>query len=424
MIERPLYLDRIRPFIGKPIIKIVTGVRRSGKSTLLQLVRAELHSQGVPEECMLDINLEVYANRHLKNPNLLYEQVKAWADSLGGEQGYLFLDEIQEVESWEQLVPGLQTEFLVDIYLTGSNAHFLSGEFATYLSGRYVEFEVFPFSFSEFVRLRADDGVVESMDEAFDIYRVLGGFPFLSYLGYAPDPCREYLLSIYDTVVLKDMVERESIKDASLLGELLPFLIANVGHTFSGRSIERMLEGENISISIGSVLKYVQVACDANLLYRASRVDVMSKKVFKSQEKYYLVDQGLREAVYGNNDRNIDQVLENIVFLELLRYGWSVTVGDKPMSTSDNGKNLSVKSDSPSREIDFIASKGSRKLSLQVCYLLADESTIEREFKPLEELRSDYPKYVLSLDEVDRSQKGIIHRDIRAFLLDSHNLLR
>ncbi|RDB62056.1 ATPase [Gordonibacter sp. 28C] len=424
MIDRPLYLDRIRPFIGKPIIKVVTGVRRSGKSTLLKLVRAELQSQGVPDTNMLDINLEAYANRHLKDPDLLYERVRTWVGELNGSKGYLFLDEVQEVEAWERLVPGLQTEFEIDVYLTGSNAHFLSSEFATYLSGRYVEFEVFPFSFSEFVRLRTDDGVDETVDDAFDVYRVLGGFPFLSYLDYAPDPSREYLLSIYDTVVLKDMVERESIKDASLLGELLPFLIANIGHTFSGRSIERMLEGENISISIGSVLKYVQVACNANLLYRAPRVDVMSKKVFKSQEKYYLVDQGLREAVYGNNDRNIDQVLENIVFLELLRYGWGVTVGDKPFEVSGESQSASGKPSVASREIDFVASKGSRKLYVQVCYLLADESTIEREFKPLEELRSDYPKYVLSLDKVDRSRNGIVHRDVRMFLLDSDDLLR
>lgn len=416
MIDRPLYLDRIRPFIGKPIIKIVTGVRRSGKSTLLKLVQAELKAIGVSEARMLDINLEAYSNRSLQNPDTLHAYITEWMKSGDDtELRYLFLDEIQEVAAWEKLVPGLQVEFNIDVYLTGSNAHFLSSEFATYLSGRYVEFEVFPFSFLEFVRLREDDGVTETVDEAFDVFRVLGGFPFLSYLDFDPDPCREYLLSIYDTVVLKDMVERENIKDSSLLGELLPFLIANIGHTFSGRSVERMLEGENISISVGSVLKYIQTACDANLLYRASRVDVMSKKVFKSQEKYYLVDQGLREAVYGNNDRNIDQVLENIVFIELLRYGWSVTVGDKP---SEGVKAAS------SKEIDFVASKGSRKLFIQVCYLLAEESTVEREFSPLEEVRSDFPKYVVSMDKIDRSRNGIIHKDIRTFLLEADELLR
>ncbi len=424
MIERPLYLDRIRPFIGKPIIKVVTGVRRAGKSTILELVRAELQAQGISQARMLDINLEKYSNRHFKDPEVLYAHVSQWADGLNGRQGFLFLDEIQEVETWEQLVPGLQTEFGLDIYLTGSNARFLSSEFATYLSGRYVEFKVFPFSFSEFVRLRADSGMEEGVDEAFDVFRILGGFPFLSYLDYEPGPSREYLLGIYDTVVLKDMVERENIKDAPLLGELLPFLMANIGHTFSGRSIERMLEGEGISISIGSVLKYVQVACHANLLYRAPRVDVMSKKVFKSQEKYYLVDQGLREAVYGSNDRNIDQVLENIVFLELLRYGWSVTVGDKPFLDSASVGDSSPLPGASPREIDFVASKGSRKLYLQVCYLLASDSTVEREFRPLEELRSDFPKYVLSMDKVDRSRNGIIHRDIRRFLLESDSLLR
>lgn len=417
MIDRPLYLDRIRPFIGKPIIKIVTGVRRSGKSTLLKLVQADLKAGGVPETRILDINFEAYSNRHLKSPDALHAHIADWIQEAGddAELRYLFLDEIQEVDAWEKLIPGLQVEFNVDVYLTGSNAYFLSSEFATYLSGRYVGFEVFPFSFSEFVRLREDDGALETVDEAFDVFRVLGGFPFLSYLDFDPDPCREYLLSIYDTVVLKDMVERESIKDSALLGELLPFLIANIGHTFSGRSVERMLEGENISISIGSVLKYIQTACDANLLYRASRVDVMSKKVFKSQEKYYLVDQGLREAVYGNNDRNIDQVLENIVFIELLRYGWNVAVGDKPLE-----------GDSPasSKEIDFVASKGARRLFIQVCYLLAEESTVEREFSPLEGMHSDFPKYVLSMDKIDRSRNGIIHKDIRAFLLEADALLK
>lgn len=417
MIDRPLYLDRIRPFIGKPIIKIVTGVRRSGKSTLLKLVQAELRATGVAEDRMLDINLEVYSNRHLKNPDMLHEHIAAWMRESDGEEGtrFLFLDEIQEVDAWEKLIPGLLVEFDIDVYLTGSNAHFLSSEFATYLSGRYVEFEVFPFSFSEFMRLRKADGVSETVDEAFDVYRVLGGFPFLSYLDFHPDPSREYLMSIYDTVVLKDMVERESIKDSALLGELLPFLIANIGHTFSGRSVERMLAGENISISIGSVLKYIQIACDANLLYRASRVDVMSKKVFKNQEKYYLVDQGLREAVYGSNDRNIDQVLENIVFLELLRHGWNVTVGDSPF---EGHPALS------SKEVDFVASKDSRKLFIQVCYLLAEESTIEREFSALEGVRSDFPKYVLSMDKIDRSRNGIVHKDVRTFLLEAEGLLK
>ena len=417
MIERPLYLDRIRPFIGKPVIKIVTGVRRSGKSTLLKLVQAELKQQGVPHSRILDINFEAYSNRRLKDADELYEHVAHWIQSSDGDAGlrYLFFDEIQEVEGWERFIPGLLAEFDVDVYLTGSNARFLSSEFATYLSGRYVEFKVLPFSFSEFVRLRSNGGDSRTMQKLFDEYRVLGGFPFLAHLDYEPDPCREYLLSVYDTVVLKDMVERENVRDSALLGQLLPFLIANVGHTFSGRSIERMLQGENIFISIGSVLKYIQVACDANLFYRASRVDVMSKKVFANQEKYYLVDHGLREAVYGSNDRNIDQVLENIVFLELLRYGWTVTVGDRKKEEESGA--------SGSREIDFVASKGSRNLFIQVCYLLASESTIEREFSALEGLRSDFPKYVLSMDEIDRSRNGIIHKNVRTFLLEADEIL-
>jgi predicted AAA+ superfamily ATPase len=415
MINRPLYLDRIRPFIGKPIIKVVTGIRRCGKSSLLQLIQLELEAQKVPKSRMLVTNFELFRNRDLKNPSVLHHHVSQFISTSDDPHAmhYLFFDEIQEVELWEKLIPSLQLEFNVDIYLTGSNAHFLSSEFATYLSGRYVEFCIYPFSFEEFTRLRTAKNSQVSIDQAFDSYRILGGFPFLSYLDFEMKPSKEYLLSIYDTVMLKDMIERERIKDSNLLRQLVPFLMANIGHTFSGRSIERMLEGENIAISVGTVLKYVEVACRANLFYRAPREDIMTKKVFKSQEKYYLADHGLREAVYGNNDRNIDQVLENIVYIELLRQGWNVTVGEKVVSKNTSGK-----------EVDFIARKGSKQMFFQVCYLLADESTISREFNSLELLRSDFPKYVLSMDSVDRSQNGITHMNIKEFLLKAKDLLK
>lgn len=415
MITRPLYLDRIRPFIGKPIIKVVTGIRRCGKSTILKLVEEELRDRGVREECLVTVNLELFTNRHLKNAERFYEYIKERVSESAPEKHYLFFDEIQEVEGWEQLITGIQLEYDVDIYLTGSNAHFLSSEFATYLSGRYVEFKVYPFSFAETVELAKHNKIKKTEEELFDIYRILGGFPFLANLEYELQPCKEYLMGIYDTVVLKDMVEREKIADAALLSQVLPFLMANIGHTFSARSIEKMLEGENISISVGSVLKYTQVACNAHLFYRAQREDAMKKKVFKNQEKYYLADHGLREAVYGSNERNIDQVLENIVFLELLRYGYHITVGSVDDKKSDPSLN--------SKEIDFIASKGSHRIYLQVCYLLADEKTVEREFGSLQNLRTDHPKYVLSLDPIDRSQEGITHLNIRDFLMRSEQIL-
>lgn len=306
LLKRSLYLNRILPFVGKDVIKIVTGIRRSGKSTILQQVRDELIADGVAPEQTLSINLEAYGNRQLKDPNALYRHVKEalCLEEGGATKAYLFLDEIQEVPGWEQLVTGLQAELPVDIYLTGSNAHFLSKEFATYLSGRYVEFDVYPFSFAEFCELRHQSEPAISVAEAFGSYCTLGGFPFLWQLGYDPKPCLEYLLSIYDTVVLKDIVERAAIADASLLAELLPFLMANVGHVFSDRSIARMLGGENVRMAPATVGKYVQAACDAQLLLRANREDAMSRKVFKSQEKYYLADHGLREAVYGNKGRN------------------------------------------------------------------------------------------------------------------------
>ena len=416
LLKRSLYLNRILPFVGKDVIKIVTGIRRSGKSTLLQQVHDELIANGVAPEQTLSINLEAYGNRQLKDPNALYRHVKEalHLEEGGATKTYLFLDEIQEVPGWEQLVTGLQAELPVDIYLTGSNAHFLSKEFATYLSGRYVEFDVYPFSFAEFCELRHQSEPAISVTEAFGSYCTLGGFPFLWQLGYDPKPCLEYLLSIYDTVVLKDIVERAAIADASLLAELLPFLMANVGHVFSDRSIARMLEGENVRMAPATVGKYVQAACDAQLLLRANREDAMSRKVFKSQEKYYLADHGLREAVYGNNGRNIDQVLENIVYLELRRYGWHVTVGDVADRSKPSGNPL---------EIDFIATRGSDRRYIQVCYILADERTMEREFKPLETLRLDYPKYVLSLDTIGRGQNGIPQVYLPDFLLQAEKYL-
>jgi hypothetical protein len=415
MLRRSLYLDRILPFVGKDVIKIVTGIRRSGKSTILQQVREELIAGGVAPERTLAVNLESYGNRRLKDPDELYRHIRETLqlDTVSAPS-YLFLDEIQEVPGWEQLVCGLQTESPIDIYLTGSNAHFLSKEFATYLSGRYVEFDVYPFSFREFHELRHQDGFTSPLAEAFDCYCTLGGFPFLGHLGYDPAPCREYLLSIYDTVVLKDIVERAAIADASLLGELLPFLMANVGHVFSDRSIARMLEGENVRMAPATIGKYVQAACDAQLLLRANREDAMSRKVFKSQEKYYLADHGLREAVYGNNGRNIDQVLENIVYLELRRHGWHVTVGDVADGLQPGGNSL---------EIDFIATRGSDRRYIQVCYVLTDERTVEREFRPLEALRVDYPKYVLSLDTVERGRNGIPQIYLPTFLMQAEKYL-
>lgn len=416
LLKRSLYLNRILPFVGKDVIKIVTGIRRSGKSTILQQVRDELIADGVAPEQTLSINLEAYGNRQLKDPNALYRHVKEalCLEEGGATKAYLFLDEIQEVPGWEQLVTGLQAELPVDIYLTGSNAHFLSKEFATYLSGRYVEFDVYPFSFAEFCELRHQSEPAISVAEAFGSHCTLGGFPFLWQLGYDPKPCLEYLLSIYDTVVLKDIVERAAIADASLLAELLPFLMANVGHVFSDRSIARMLEGENVRMAPATVGKYVQAACDAQLLLLANSEDAISHKVFKSQEKYYLADHGLREAVYGNSGRNIDRVLENIVHLELRRYGWHVTVGDVANRSKPSGNPL---------EIDFIATRGSDRRYIQVCSILADERTVEREFKPLETLRLDHPKYVLSLDTIGRGQNGIPQVYLPEFLLQAEKYL-
>ena len=293
-----------------------------------------------------------------------------------------------------------RVDFDCDIYITGSNAKLLSGELATYLGGRYVEFVIYPFSFAEYIASRAEDSDTIDTATAFRTYIERGGMPFLTNFIDAREPARQYLRDIYSSVVLKDIIKRNNIRDVDLLERIITYIMANVGHTFSARSIANYLKSEQRKVAPETILNYVRAACDAYLFYKLSREDIIGKKILSVNEKYYIVDHGLKEAVFGGNTRDIDQLLENIVCMELLRRGWHVTVW---------------KSDT--REIDFIAMKEDSRIYIQVAYLLATEETIDREFALLESIRNNYPKYVLSLDEFDRSRNGIQHRNIRDFLL-------
>jgi len=364
MIVRENYLSKIRPFIGKDIIKVLTGIRRGGKSVLMQQIMAEINS---PHTIFL--NFEDLSNQHLCEYQVLHDYV---CNQIGNnnEQFHLFFDEIQEVRGWERVVNSLRMKYNADIYITGSNSQLLSGELATYIAGRYVSFIVYPFSFAEFKKV--------NIDCSFDEYILYGGMPFLSSIDFDSAVRKHYLEDVFNSVVLKDVVKRNNIRDVDLLERIISYALANIGKSFSATSISKFLKSETRTVAPETILNYLKACEDAYLLYRLKSQDVNGKKMLKVNEKYYVVDHGLREAVVGANLQNIEIVLENIVGLELLRRGYSLTVGRID-----------------TREIDFVAEKDGNKLYIQVCYLLNEASTIEREFGSLLDVKDNYPKVVL-----------------------------
>ena len=313
---------------------------------------------------------------------------------------YLFFDEIQEVKDWEKCINSFRVSLDCDIYITGSNAKLLSGELATYLGGRYVEFVIYPFSFGEFMELYRSISPDASIQQCFQKYLLAGGMPYLANLRYADAPSKQYLHDLFNSVQLKDIVKRNKIRDVDLLERIIAYVIANVGTTVSATSLAKFLKNEQRTVAPETILNYIKYCCEAYLFYQVKREDLQGKQILASNEKYYIADHGIREAVFGGNMRDINLILENIVYLELLRRGYEVTVG----RTGD-------------KEIDFVCDKRGEKLYVQVTYLLASEETVNREFGAYDSIRDNFPKYVVSLDEFDMSRNGIKHRNIRDFLL-------
>ena len=287
-------------------------------------------------------------------------------------------------------------DFDVDIYITGSNAKLLSGELATYIGGRYVEFKIYPFSFKEVLDIIPDTDI----HEAFQTYLTRGGMPFLYQFPIDEQGAMQYLNDIYDSIILKDIATRNKIRDIELMKRIIQFFIANIGNTFSASNITKYLKSELRSVSTETIYNYIEYCKSACLLHLVSREDVIGKKLLQFQEKIYIADHGIREALYGSNLKDINQTLENIVYMELLRRDYKITVGK-------NNNN----------EIDFIATRGNEKIYVQVSYLLASDETIEREFSVLENIPDNYPKYVVSMDEINRGRNGIPNVNIKDFLL-------
>lgn len=399
MIKRESYMARIRPFIDGDLIKVLTGIRRSGKSVMLELIKDELRARGVTEEQLVAFNFEDMRNAQLCTAEALHDELVRRAASIKGKI-YFFFDEIQEVERWERCVNSLRVEMDCDIYITGSNAKLLSGELATYLAGRYVEFIIYPFSFSEFLALYHSVESDADTRTCFDRYLTFGGMPYLANLRFDETACRQYLRDLFNSVELKDIVKRNNVRDVDMLERIIAYVTANIGTTFSSTAISKYLKNEGRRVSPETVLNYLKACSDAFLFYQVRRQDLQGKKILTVNEKYYVADHGIREAVIGGNMRDINLVLENIVFMEALRRGYSVTVGKVG-----------------EREIDFVCERHGEKCYIQVTYLLAAEETVQREFGVYEHVQDNFPKYVVSLDEFDMSRNGVRHYNIRDFLL-------
>lgn len=399
MILRPTYIDAIIPFIDKPQIKIITGIRRSGKSVVLRLLKEELLQRGVQEEQIITINFESFAFVELTKAQKLYEFVKEKIKH--SHKYYLLLDEIQEVKEWEKAVNSFIVDFDVDIYLTGSNSHLLSSELATYLAGRYVEIPVFTLSYKEFLDFRHHYFKEENTANSFVQYLRFGGFPVIHTANYPDETAYKVVYDIYSSVILRDTIQRYKIRDIELLERVIKFAFDNIGNTFSGKNVADFFKSQQRKVDVNTVYNYLNALEGAFVLYRVPRYDIKGKEILKTQEKFYVSDVSIIYALMGYRDRMISGILENIVFLELKRRGYNVYIGK--LDTT---------------EIDFVAEKRNEKIYVQVAYKLENEQTVNREFGNLLAINDQYPKYVVTMDEFWKDNiEGIKHLHITDFLL-------
>lgn len=401
MIAREKYMKQIRDFIDKPVIKVLTGMRRSGKSALLELIIEELLSRGIPKQHIIHINFESLRYENLKEYHALYTELSSQADKINGK-AYILLDEIQEVSGWEQVVNSLRVDYDCDIYVTGSNARLLSGELATLLAGRYVEIRIYPLDFQEYLDFAASnpDEANLTRQEHFANFLRFGGLPGIHQMRWEETRVMQYLTDIYNSVLLKDVIARNNIRDTALLESIVQYLMDNIGNTFSAKTISDFLKSQGRKLSTETVYNYLKALEAAFLIHKASRFDIKGKRLLETQEKYYLSDLGLRHAVIGYRDNDIAGLLENTVYLELLRRGYSVHIGKQDVA-----------------EVDFVANHADNRIYIQVCYVLTEDNT-NREFAPLEAIDDNYEKMVISADTlINFNRGGIRQKNIIHFLL-------
>ena len=396
MIKRKFYLEKIVKLIDTEDIKVITGVRRCGKTVLLKQIIDELENRGIASENIIYMSFESSKYKNIRNDDDLDEFIFSKTNNLNGKI-YLLFDEIQKVKNWEVSLNSYRVDLECDIYITGSNSQLLSGELATLISGRYISINMLPFSFKELIQYY--DEMHEKIDEIklFEQYLSYGGFPGL--LNYENEEKEKYLYDLYSTIVLNDILYKNKVKDLDLLERLMEFMISNIGKLFSANSISKYIKNENRKTTPHTIINYMDYARNAFIFYQIKRENIKQKRKLLISDKYYLVDFGFYFIFNGSTQRNWGQLLENIVFLELIRQGYSITIG----KIQD-------------LEVDFVCRKANQIKYIQVSQSILDENTRKREFKSLEKISDSYPKYVISMDSFDFSANGIIHLNIIDFL--------
>ena len=399
MIERPLYLDKIMPFVDTPFVKILTGVRRCGKSTILKMIIKKLKEENnVDDEQILSYRFDSMEYEDVTTKEL-YQELKS--KILQSKKTYLFLDEIHEIEGWEKVVNTLASDFDVDIYITGSNSRMMSSEISTYLTGRYITFHIYTLSFEEYLTFKKSYTTLKDLKQEFSQYVQLGGFPATHLQDYSQDEVYTIVKDIYNSTIFSDIVRRNQVKKIDQLERVVKYTFNNIGNTFSAKSISNYFKSEQRKIDNETVYSYLEKLQKAYILHKCSRYDLQGKDILKTQEKFYLADVSLRYSVLGYTVDSIASSLENIVYLELKRRGYDVYIGK-------------IKD----KEIDFVATKQNEKIYVQVTQEIKSEKTQKREYEQLLEIRDNYPKYVVMADDfAGGNYEGIKTMNIVDFLL-------
>ena len=402
MIDRPLYYEKIRQFIDKPFIKVLTGVRRCGKSTMMLLIQQLLKEQGIKKEQIISINFESMAYYDVRDSRSLYAYVTEAVRKIEGKV-YLFFDEVQVVDKWEEAINSFLLDIPSDVYITGSNSQLLSSELSTLLTGRYIHIEMQGLSFQEMLAFRPKRGDDQSQYDLLWLYIRRGGFPAVHIADYDERATYAIISDVYDSILLRDVVQRYNIRNIDLLNRVMQFIMDTVGSTISANKISDFFKSQYRSVDINTIYTYLDALVSSFIISKVQRYDIQGKELLKTQEKYYLADPGIQHAVFGYRDRHISGILENIVYHELVRREYTVFIGK--LGT---------------REVDFVAEKAHTRIYVQVAYRLEHESTLKREFAPLLAIRDSYPKFVVTMDShFQDSIKGVRHIGLLQFLSDN-----
>ena len=399
MINRPLYTEKIMAYTDTPFVKVLTGVRRCGKSTILKMIMQKLQNErGISADQIVSMRFDSMEYEDM-TAKQMFEAVKAKLSE--NKKTYFFLDEVQEIEGWEKVVNSLASDYDVDLYVTGSNSRMMSSEISTYLTGRYVSFRIFPLSFEEYLTFRKEYTEVKDVHAELADYIRLGGFPATHLRDYSQDEVYTIVRDIYNSTIFSDIVRRNQIRKVDQLERVVKYTFSNVGNTFSAKSISDYLKSEHRKIDNETVYSYLEKLEKAYLLHRCSRYDLQGKEILKTQEKFYLADTALRYSVLGYNPDSVASSLENVVYLELCRRGYEVNIG----KTADG-------------EVDFVAQRQGEKLYVQVTQEIRSEKTERREYDSQLEIKDNYPKYVLRTDEfAGGNYEGIKSMHVADFLL-------